>query len=388
MLVDLLIVAGVIGSLYRGRRIGFVRQLCSTAGFFGGLLLGAWLGPHLISRVHSTQTRAMLTILITFGTAAILVTAAEYVGLHLKRRVSHRRVNKLDNGLGSLISAASLLLGVWLVAAIVTGSSSLPGLQSAVRSSRIVGQLDKTLPSAPGVIAKLGRLIDPNGFPDVFIGNEPAPRTNVNLPALGDLATAVNADKASVVRIQGQGCGGIVSGSGFVAGSGLVATNAHVVAGINRPYVQDAGGNHRATVVWFDPDLDFAVLKVGGLAGHSLKIKGSTVANDTPAAVLGYPGGGDFSAKPAVVLDQIEAAGRDIYGGGHTLRQVYELRADVIPGNSGGALVGEDGQVIGVIFAESTAYNHVGYALTGDRLGGIVSQAAGHAAVTTGRCAE
>src|SRR6185312_12133776 len=268
MFIDLLIVAGVIGALYRGRRIGFVRQLCSTVGFFGGLLLGAWLGPHLISRVHGTNTRAILTATITFGTAALLLTLAEYVGLHLKHRVSHRRVNKLDNGLGSLISVASLLLGVWLVSAIITGSSSLPGLQNAVRGSHIISQLNQTLPSAPGVIAKLGRLTDPNGFPDVFIGNEPAPRTDVNLPALGDLASAVNADKASVVRIQGKGCGGIVSGSGFVAGSGLVATNAHVVAGITRPVVQDANGNHRATVVWFDPNLDFAVLKVSDLAGH------------------------------------------------------------------------------------------------------------------------
>lgn len=387
MLLDFLIIAGIIGALYRGTQVGFVRQACSTAGFFGGLLLGAWLAPHIVKSVHGTNARAIVTLLVTLGAALILLTAGEFLGVHIKYRVRQKKLNKVDNGAGSVLSAVSLLISIWLMAAIIN-TSSLPTLQSAIRNSKIIGQLNRVLPSAPNLVAKLGRLVDPNGFPDVFIGSEPAPRTDVNLPALGDLAAAVNADKASVVRIQGQGCGGIVSGSGFVVGSGLVATNAHVVAGINRPYVQDAKGNHIGTVVWFDPNLDFAVVRTSGLAGHSLKINGSSVSNNTPAAVLGYPGGGDFSAKPAVVLDQITAAGRNIYGGGHTLRQVYELKADVIPGNSGGPLVAEDGQVIGVIFAESTSYNRVGYALTSDRLGGIISQASNHAAVGTGQCAE
>lgn len=388
MLVDILIVVVGIAALWRGRAIGFLRQICSTAGFFGGLLLGAWLGPHVINLVHSTEARAVLTAVIILGSALVLLTVGEYIGLHLKHRVLPKRLNGFDNGLGSVLSVVSLLLSVWLIASIIS-SSSLTSLQTTVRSSRIIDQLNRILPSAPTVIAKLSRLIDPNGFPDVFIGNEPIPHASVNLPALGDLASAVNADKDSVVRIKGQGCGGIVSGSGFVAGSGLVATNAHVVAGIRQPYVQDANGTHSATVIWFDPDLDFAILRVNNLAGHSLQISNPTSGENTPAAVLGYPGGGDFNAKPAVILDEIEASGRDIYGSGHTLRSVYELQADVIPGNSGGPLVGTDGRVIGIVFAESTNYNHVGYALTTNQISKTITRAAaGNQVTSTGRCAE
>lgn len=389
MLVDILIVLGCIAALFRGSQIGFVRQLCSTAGFFAGLLLGAWfLEPHLINLVHGTEARAIFTVTIILGTALIMLTIGEYAGLHLKYRVLPKRLDNIDNGGGALLSAISLLLGVWLMASIIT-SAPVPSLQSYVRDSRIITQLNRMLPSAPTIIAKLGRIINPNGFPDVFIGNEPVPRTPVNLPALGDLASAVNADRDSVVRIKGQGCGGVVSGSGFVVRPGLVATNAHVVAGIRQPYVQDASGSHAATVIWFDPDLDFALLQVKGLNERSLTLISYIASPNTPGAVLGYPGGGNFNAKPAVVLDEIHASGRNIYGTGNTLRDVYELHADVVPGNSGGPIVGKDGKVIGIVFAESTTYNHVGYALTTERLDQTINQAENaDRAVGTGQCAE
>lgn len=245
------------------------------------------------------------------------------------------------------------------------------------------------MPSAPTIISDLGSLIDPNGFPQVFIGGEPNPRLNQPLPNLGQLAAAVNKDKSSVVKIEGQGCGGIVEGSGFVVGNDLVATNAHVVAGIRHPYAEDANGNHSVTVIWFDPNLDFAVLRVSNLAGNSLLLKGGQAPKGTAAAILGYPGGGPFNAGTASILDDFTATGRNIYGTGDTNRDVYEIQGNVIPGNSGGPLVNENGSVIGIIFAQSTTYNHVGYALTTDQIINELKQAeAQNQTVSTGRCAE
>ena len=89
------------------------------------------------------------------------------------------------------------------------------------------------------------------------------------------------------------------------------------------------------------------------------------------------------------MLAEFNAVGRNIYGSGHTVRDVYEIQANVIPGNSGGPLVGADGRVIGVVFAESTSYNHVGYSLTTSQVSGELKQAAGRTqAVSTGSCAE
>jgi S1-C subfamily serine protease len=174
-----------------------------------------------------------------------------------------------------------------------------------------------------------------------------------------------------------------------VVGQGLVATNAHVVAGIAHPFVQNSDHSYPAKVVWFDPNLDFAVLKVSGLPESSLTIATTTASRGTASAVLGYPGGGSFNASPAAVLDEFSAVGRNIYGSGHTVRDVYEVKANIIPGNSGGPLVTSDGKVIGVVFAESTAYNHVGYALTTSQVNNELKQAVGKTQpVSTGSCAE
>ncbi len=388
MLIDLLIILAALSAAWRGQSSGFVRQLCAATGFFGGLFLGSWLQPHTVGLAQTADARALVLVATTMGCTLIGLTLGEYLGLRLKLRFFEKRINKLDNNLGSLLSILSLLISVWLLASIVSG---LPysSLKTAVRSSRVITELDRLLPPAPTVIASIGHLIDPNGFPDVFIGNEPVPPSNVNLPALGDLAAAVNADKGSVLRIKGQGCGGIVSGSGFVVGKGLVATNAHVVAGIAQPYVQDASGSHPATVVWFDPNLNFAVLRVNDLPEASLSIANSSVSRGTPAAVLGYPGGGAFNAGPAAVIDEFNAIGRNIYGTGHTFRDVYEVQANIIPGNSGGPLVASNGQVIGIVFAESTSYNHVGYALTTSQVNSELKPAlAKTQPVSTGSCAE
>lgn len=387
-MLDALIVLGAIGVFYRGTKIGLVRQLCSTAGFFIGLILGAWIGPAIVRHIQGTDARAVAAVFITLGCAFLLLTVGEYIGINIKYKALPKSMQSTDNGFGGLISVISMLIGIWLVSAIIAASPSMPGLQTAIRSSAIINKLDRSLPPAPNVVAKLSHLIDPNGFPDVFIGNEPVPQTPINLPSLGSLADAVKTDRASVVRIKGQGCGGIVSGSGFVVRQGLIATNAHVVAGIRHPYVQDASGSHPATAIWFDPNLDFALLRAD-VSDRSLDLSGSKAPRGTPAAVLGYPGGGNFSAKPAAVMEELEAAGRNIYGTGHTLRDVYEIQADVVPGNSGGPLVAKDGRVIGIVFAASTDYNHVGYSLTTDRLNNAIDQATSRdQAVGTGACAE
>jgi S1-C subfamily serine protease len=245
------------------------------------------------------------------------------------------------------------------------------------------------LPSAPNIVATLGNLIDPNGFPQVFIGNQPSPPTDIEQPSLGDMQAAVDKTRTSVVKVQGRGCGGIVQGSGFVASDGLVATNAHVVAGIDRPSVIDNNGSHGARVIWFDPDLDFAILRTTGLAGEPLAFSSTKASRGTPAVLLGYPGGGAFEADPASVLNRFTAVGRNIYNQKSTERDVYEIAAKVVQGNSGGPLISQDGTVLGVIFAESTSYENVGYALTNPRIVAAIEQAkTRNQAVGTGSCTQ
>ena len=387
MIVDILIVLFLVSALARGREIGFVRQLCSTVGFFGGLVLGAVAQPHIVAHAHTTLTRAMLTRVTTLGFALVFLTIGEVAGVRLKQRLMQHRANSADVALGAIAGGLTLLFTVWLVAPVLLGLP-FPSLQRALHNSAIVTKLSTSLPSAPSFLNKVERLIDPNGFPQVFVGLEPTP-ADTPLPDLGAMNAAVAKDKASVVKVEGQGCGGVVEGSGFVAADGFVATNAHVVAGIAQPYVIDGNGQHLATPVWFDPNLDLAVLRVGDLAGKPLQLSATAVAKGTPGAVLGYPSDGGFTPAAAAVLDEFDATGRNIYGQGDTDRDVYELKANIIPGNSGGPLIDQNGIVRGVVFAQSTTYDQVGYALAMRQVISELSQAeTRNTPVATGTCAE
>lgn len=390
-IVDALIVLLALSAILRGKELGFIRQLLSTGGFFAGLLLGAALiEPRIINLAHTPTSRLFVTLLATLGTALLVLTIGEIIGLILKGKLQLRNsLDHVDNGFGALLGGVSLVIMVWLSAAILT-TLPYPGLQSAVRNSLIVTTLNQKLPPAPPLVASIGHLIDPNGLPDVFVGSEPAPAQTPAVPPTPEqLSTAIAQDRASVVKVEGRGCGGIVEGSGFVVSDNLVATNAHVVAGIQNPYVIDDNGTHRAAAVWFDPDLDFAVLQVNNLAGHPLVFTTTSTHHGTQGGVLGYPGGGAFQAGTAVVLDEFTAVGRNIYGQRDTQRDVYSISATVVPGNSGGPLVDLNGRVLGVVFATSTTYNGVGYVLTAPEVIKEIHQAqATLQPVSTGDCAE
>jgi S1-C subfamily serine protease len=168
-----------------------------------------------------------------------------------------------------------------------------------------------------------------------------------------------------------------------------VVTNAHVIAGVASPKVLADGTVHNTHVIWFDPDVDLAILQVNGLTGKALQIDATDAPSNTPGVVLGYPGGGDFNAQPAAIIDRFTALGRNIYGQGATSRDVYSLKAHIIPGNSGGPLIGTDGNALGIVFATSTTYNDVGYALTGHQVASELSTAEkSNTIYSTGACSE
>lgn len=375
MLVDISILLLAAITAYISRHSGFIRQAGATLGFFGGIWLGSIIVPHVISRANSIDSRVVIMIVVLLGMALLGLMLGELIGIHYKHRFMHRgRFNVFDNGVGAIVSFAAVIAASWLLAG---ASNHAPrAVQQSVQDSYVLRSLNLVLPPSGNIINSVSHVINPNGFPDVFIGTEPIPRTDVDLPTLGSLAAAVTATRDSVVRIEGQGCGGIVTGSGFVAQKDLVITNAHVVAGIRRPYVQDVAGTHRATVVVFDSKLDFAVLRVSGLAGKPLQLTPEKVPAQSGAVMLGYPGGGNFTAHPAAIVRTLQAKGHDIYGKSASSREVYELRTTIATGNSGGPLVRQNGDVIGVIFAESTAYDGVGYALTTEPLIPILAKAA------------
>ncbi len=361
--VDIVVLILVAGAAIRGFRLGAIVQVLSMGGFLVGLFLGALLASVTVRWVHDPNGRTLVALVTMLGVATACGTLGRVIGGLSFRQLHRGLAGSVDSGLGVLVAVVAALLALWLLAGTLVDTSSL-GLNAAISESRILRSLDGVLPAPPSVFSRVQGFLSAEGFPPVFAGLAPQSAAPVALPGDAQLRQAVLAANASTVKIVGDGCGQIQEGSGFVVAPGLVVTNAHVVAGIPHPTVEDATGIHATRVVFFDPSYDLAVMRVQGLAAPPLPLDPGTVARGDQAAVLGFPEGGPFTAVAAGVMAEFTADGRDIYGQGLTTRDVYEIQATVRPGNSGGPLVQPDGKVIGVVFSRSTTNADIGYALT------------------------
>jgi S1-C subfamily serine protease len=385
-LADLVIILLLVTAVFRGTEAGLLRILLSSAGFISGLLLGSWIARQIATHYSSPLTKLMIIILVEFGLAVLLAAAGELLAIKLGRYTERWRLAKANRVLGAGLEVVLTLLIIWLLASALQNIHS-EQIGRDIRRSQIIRWLDAALPSPPDVLAQLEKIIDPNGFPNVFLG--PEPRHATVSPTNKVSSKAVLAAEKSVVQIEGNGCGGQVYGSGFVVGSGLVVTNAHVVAGIPHPIVLDQTGHFSATAIWFDPNMDIAILRVANLNDPPLQLNSQILPDSDAVASLGYPHGGSLVVENGVILDHITAAGRNIYNRGIVVRSIYEVQTDVQPGDSGGPLLAPDGTVAGVIFARSLSQDSVGYALLISEVKPIIQKAKQqNTLVDTGACAQ
>lgn len=384
--VDIIIIFLAVLAVFRGLKFGLLQLLLSSVGFIGGLLLGSFVASKVAGYAGSASVKLLiiLSIELVFALAASLV--GEYIGTRLSHKAHQTRLSSFDKVLGAVFEVIFIMVVVWLVASGLAGVRS-HNLGRTVRSSAIIRTLDTVFPQPPDVLAQLEKIVSPNGFPRVFLGLEPrhatvSPNNHVSNQLIA------KAEK-SVVEIRGRGCGGIVEGSGFVVSSGMVVTNAHVVAGISSPEVLDQSGSFDAVTILFNPAEDVAVLRVPGLPDPPLELSGKTLSRRAGAAVMGYPHGGPLVVSEAVVVDQVRALGQDIYNRGVVARNIYELQTHVEPGNSGGPLIGPQGQVAGIVFGKSTAQDNIGYALLTKEAESEIQQAVNlNQPVGTGRCTK
>jgi S1-C subfamily serine protease len=363
-LLDVVLLVVVAASAVHGLRLGAAIQVLSFGGFWFGLFLGALLAPRLASLTSSPVAKPTILLVVLFGMAFLFGVAGRQLGAAAWGAIRRVRLGAADAGLGAVVAVLASLLAAWLIASILVNTAT-PGVSQEIQGSTILQAMDRLLPPAPSVFSRIQALISSEGFPQVFAQFAPLPAGPVPLADQAEVAAAVQAAGPSTVKVEGQGCGQIQEGSGFVVAPDLVVTNAHVVAGIPQPYVFDQSGNElRAQPVLFDPAFDLAVLRTARLRAPPLSLDPSTVGRGTQAAVLGFPGGGPFTAVPAAVTEYLpDVTGRDIYGQSLTNRAVYALDALVRPGNSGGPLVEPNGEVLGVVFSKSTLDPDVGYAL-------------------------
>jgi S1-C subfamily serine protease len=389
--VDVVLVLLLILFAVSGYRQGFVVGVLSFIGFFGGALVGLQLGPLLATLVDSDGLKLIVSLITVFGLAVMGQALAGWLGSKLRRGITGRNGQVLDDIGGAFVSVIAVATVAWLVA-VPLGNASEPWLSSAIRNSLVIRVIDDVMPDqADRLTEALRDTVDTNGFPEVFGDLVPTQARDVPEPdsALAKLPVVVNSE-ASVVKVLGTApsCSRRIEGSGFVYAKEHVMTNAHVVAGTKTVQVVVKNQRLSAKVVVYDPDLDLAVLQVPGLNAPAMTFATDEASTGADAIVLGFPLDGPYNAQQARVRDVGNITGPDIYESGTVTREVYTIRGLVRSGNSGGPLIAPNGTVLGVIFAAAADDPNVGYAVTADQASDIA--AAGRNATTakpTGSCA-
>ena len=220
-------------------------------------------------------------------------------------------------------------------------------------------------------------------YGDYSVDDEDQPS---NIEDLGD--PDVEDAAASVLKVRGTNdCGRGVEGTAFLYATNRLMTNAHVVAGVDDPEIDLGDTTLPAQVVYYNPDIDVAVLAYDSGDTPTLDFARSARPG-TGVAVLGYPEDGPYDVQPARIRAEQRLRSPDIYGNGTVMRDVYSIRGLIRPGNSGGPLVSGRGDVVGVVFAASVSDRETGYALTASQVSDAARiGVASASAVSTGGCA-
>jgi len=385
-LLDIILIAFIILAAFSGHRRGALLQVLTFGGMLLGLLVGAIVAPQLATLFTDPTTQAVVTLVAFLAFAALGDVLGWMVGAKAWAATRRSRMAGVDAAGGSVFAVIALLLAVWFIGLNLT-SGPWPPLSREIRRSAIIRTLDTALPEPPSLLGQVRRFLNDFGFPEVFAGLPPAPGGPVKGPTNAQANEAFRDAAGSTLKVVGQACGRIQEGSGFVVAPSYVVTNAHVVAGVRDPHVQvQNGGSRPAVPVLFDSRLDVAILHVSSTP-PPLPLVDHEVGRGASGAVVGYPGGGDLSGVAAANRRVLHAVGRDIYGNGTVVRNIYELQAVVRPGNSGGPFVLVNGQVAGLVFAASTTDRGIGYAITSTEISDDVHQGTRSTAqVATGGC--
>lgn len=369
---------------------GFIAGAFATVGLLIGGGFGIWLAPTVLGDAEPTVWVTTGALFIVILCASVGQALLQYVGARARERITWQPVRSLDAIGGAALSAVAVMVVAWALGVAVS-NSSMGQISNQVRGSTILGKVNGAMPEGSlKVLSSFNDLMGSTWFPQYL---EPfAPERIVDVPGVDTSVVdrfGVQQAASSVIKIHGtNACGKGIEGSSFLYAPDRLMTNAHVVAGVETPEVITEGGPVPATVVYYNEDLDIAVLSFADGDRTPLKFAGQKTAKGISVAVLGYPQDGPYDARAGRVRGTQKLRSPDIYGNGTVVREVLSLRTVVRPGNSGGPVVRADGKVVGLVFAASISDNETGYALSNAQIADAAQQGINSVRpVSTGSCA-
>ena len=179
------------------------------------------------------------------------------------------------------------------------------------------------------------------------------------------------------------------SGSGvIISNDGYIVTNNHVVDGADEINVTLTNRkSYKATVIGADPNTDIAVIKID--AGSALPYLVYGNSDDTKLGqwvlAVGYPLNLDVTITAGIISAKARSIG--INKGDRPIESFLQTDAAVNPGNSGGALINTNGELIGInsaIASPTGSYAGYSYAIPVNLVKKIVNDLVKFGAVQRG----
>lgn len=195
-------------------------------------------------------------------------------------------------------------------------------------------------------------------------------------------------DSTGVVAIKAITAKGEDEGTGIVLNEkGLILTNDHVIAGATSITVEANGSSSMtrvAKVVGEEANRDLALISV---EPSRLGLKALTLASSTPVQVGDsvYAIGNPYGLEETLTRGIVSALGREISApDGAKITGAIQTDAALNPGNSGGPLLNEKGEVIGVnsqiasdaasVEGSQPGSTGVGFAISSDTVAEVVKK--------------
>ncbi|NWO17674.1 MAG: MarP family serine protease [Corynebacterium sp.] len=370
-IVDGFIVVAVLAAMTSGWRQGGLASLLSAVGILAGFIIGLGVAPLVLQITDQVGIRFLLALgmlILLIGLGQLLGSA---LGHAIRDRMKTKSGQRVDSSFGAILMSVFSLVLIWLIATpMATGLSNSVG--KGVRESAILREVNKVMPDELTQLPRsISGMLNDSGLPPVMMPWEDGSSVDVEAPNIEVADQAMVQDiRPSVVHViaDADGCRRRMMGSGFVTADNYVVTNAHVVAGTQTAYVDTVVGIKEARVVYYNPEVDIAVLRAENLGLEPLAWADGPAYTGDDAVVMGFPHSGPFTANAARIRERVNIAGPDIYSNSRVERESYILRGTVVQGNSGGPLISPNGTVLGLIFGASVDDTDTGYAITAEEV--------------------
>jgi hypothetical protein len=351
LLADLLVLALFSGMVIAGYQRGAIVSLYGV----GCGLLGAIVFATVASAAGAGRLVALSALLGAVIGAGIGATQMERVREWVTEVLGDdSAAHQVDRALGLLGNGLIALAIAWTVGVVLDNAQSRDHGYAAVRDSHVLNLLFDVASPQGGAAATIARsgLVPALDGP-VIIVEDP--------DAAIDSAPAVRQVEPSIVRVRGQACQEISTGTAWPIASNLLVTNAHVVAGERQTFVQLGGTGRQipVTVVHFDPQNDIAVLAAPSLSLRPIPLD-VTPTHGEAGAIVGYPRQRSLQVNPARFDRTVMYPSFDIYNKNSVPLRVAVFRGAVEPGNSGSPIVNAEGQVLMMVAADAIGQGRIG----------------------------